>query len=51
MQPIRDAWTTLRRWFQRSGPEPPDDPYAYVGAPRKPRSPVRSASVAERPEP
>jgi hypothetical protein len=30
-------------------PEPPghpDDPYALVGAPKKPRTPLRSAAVA-----
>jgi hypothetical protein len=32
-------------------PESPDDPYAYVGAPKKPRPPVRSASAAVHPEP
>ena len=26
-------------------PEPPGDPYAYVGAPKKPRLPQRSASA------
>ena len=31
-------------------PEPPDDPYAYVGAPKKPRLPQRSASAAAEPE-
>jgi len=35
----------------RGKPEPPDDPYAYVTAPRKPRPPYRSAAaVADRPE-
>lgn len=27
--------------------EPPEDPYAYVGAPKKPRLPQRSAAAAE----
>jgi len=37
----------------KSKPEPeaepgsPDDPYAYVGAPKRPRSPNRSAAAAE----
>lgn len=26
-------------------PEPPEDPYAYVGAPKKPRMPRLSASA------
>jgi hypothetical protein len=37
----------LKRLFQRHDPEPPEDPYAYVGAPKKPRPPSRSAAVAE----
>jgi hypothetical protein len=28
----------------------PDDPYALVGAPKKPRPPVRSAAAAVRPD-
>ena len=37
-------WAKLRR---RTGPEgSPDDPYAYVGAPKKPKLPGRSASAA-----
>jgi len=32
-------------------PEPPEDPYAYVTVPKKPRPPYRSAAaVADRPE-
>lgn len=32
-------------------PEPPEDPYSYVTARKKPRSPHRSAAaVADRPE-
>jgi hypothetical protein len=35
----------------RKEPEAPEDPYAYVTAPRKPRTPNRSAAaVAEWPE-
>jgi hypothetical protein len=43
-------------WIRGAGrkePEPgsPEDPYAYVAAPRKPRpSPRRAAAVAELPE-
>lgn len=40
----------FRRWFQHRGPEGPDDPYALVTAPKKPRPPHRSAAVAEHPE-
>jgi hypothetical protein len=36
----------VRRFFRR-GPESPDDPYALVGAPTKPRLPHRSAAAAE----
>ena len=36
----------VRRFFKRE-PEPPEDPYAMVGAPRKPRLPHRSAAAAE----
>jgi hypothetical protein len=30
----------------RKGPEHPDDPYALVGAPKKPRTPLRSDAAA-----
>ena len=30
----------------RKEPEHPDDPYALVGAPKKPRTPLRSAAAA-----
>ena len=40
----------LKKWI-KSEPEPepgsPEDPYAYVGAPKKPRPPNRSAAAAE----
>jgi hypothetical protein len=38
----------FRRFFKRE-PDPgsPDDPYALVGAPKKPRPPHRSAAAAE----
>jgi hypothetical protein len=36
----------IRRFLKRE-PEPPDDPYSYVGAPTKPRPPHRSAAAAE----
>jgi len=39
----------IKRWFTRR-PESPDDPYALVTAPTKPRPPHRRASVAELPE-
>jgi hypothetical protein len=41
----------VKRWFQRPRPELPEDPYAMVTAPKKPRLPGRSAAaVAEIPE-
>jgi alkanesulfonate monooxygenase SsuD/methylene tetrahydromethanopterin reductase-like flavin-dependent oxidoreductase (luciferase family) len=36
----------LKRLFRRE-PESPDDPYALVGAPKKPRPPHRSAGAAQ----
>ena len=35
----------LKRKLRRE-PEPPEDPYSYVGAPKKPRLPGRSAGAA-----
>ncbi|HEY1220247.1 MAG: hypothetical protein ABSE42_04150 [Bryobacteraceae bacterium] len=46
---IRDTWTALKRWFRRAEPETPEDPYAYVGAPKKPRTPRRSAAAKAEP--
>ncbi|MGA2114057.1 MAG: hypothetical protein ABSH56_04835 [Bryobacteraceae bacterium] len=40
----------IRRFFKRRQLEPPEDPYAYVGAPKKPRPPYRSAAAAAEPE-
>jgi hypothetical protein len=42
---IRKSLKKIWRFFKRQ-PEPPDDPYALVGAPRKPRLPQRSRSAA-----
>jgi hypothetical protein len=48
---IRAALDTLKRLFWRKKPEQPEDPYAYVTAPKGPRNPSRSAAaVADRPE-
>jgi hypothetical protein len=41
---IRKTRQMLRRWLKMD-PEPPLDPYAWVGAPKKPRPPQRSASA------
>lgn len=44
---LRAAIHRLKRLFRRE-PESPEDPYAYVGAPKKPRPSGRSAAAAER---
>ena len=41
---------SLKRFLKRERPDPPDDPYAMVTAPKKPRPPHRSAAVADEPE-
>ena len=46
---IRKAVEAIRRLFRRERADP-DDPYALVTAPKKPRPPLRSASVADKPE-
>jgi hypothetical protein len=47
---IRALLEKLRQLF-RKDPDPPVDPYAYVGAPKKPRPSNRSAAaVMELPE-
>jgi len=40
------------KWMKRAEPEPeaPGDPYALVGAPKKPRPPLKSGAVAVHPE-
>ncbi len=44
------AIDALKRFFKRK-PNLPEDPYAYVRAPKRPRNPSRSASaVAELPD-
>jgi len=45
-KPMREWLQRIKRIFRRE-PDVPDDPYAYVGAPKKPRTPLRSASAAE----
>jgi hypothetical protein len=50
MQKRVSWWKRLKRWFSRPEPEGPDDPYAMVGAPKKPRPPLRNSRVAEEPE-
>jgi hypothetical protein len=45
-RPLHDTWKKLAGLFKRE-PESPDDPFALVGAPKKPRPPRRSAAAAE----
>jgi hypothetical protein len=46
----REWQNTVKRFF-KGEPDAPEDPYAYVTAPKKPRPPYRSAAaVADRPE-
>jgi hypothetical protein len=45
---LRELLESLKNWCRR---KPPEDPYAYVTAPKKPRPPHLSASaVAEQPD-
>jgi hypothetical protein len=47
---VREWLDTVKRFFKRK-PDAPEDPYAYVTAPKKPRPPYRSAAaVVDRPE-
>ncbi|HWZ31072.1 MAG TPA: hypothetical protein VNX18_07060 [Bryobacteraceae bacterium] len=41
---------SIRRIFRKPEPDP-DDPYALVGAPKKPRTPLRTLAAAVKPEP
>jgi hypothetical protein len=43
-RPLRELLERIRRFFRR---EPDDAPYALVGAPKMPRRPRRSGSVAQ----
>jgi len=45
MQLLEKLKAALRQVIRKE-PQDPDDPYALVGAPKKPRTPLRSASVA-----
>jgi hypothetical protein len=47
LEKIRAA---VRLHKSRREPEHPDAPYALVGAPKKPRTPLRSASAAVKPD-
>jgi hypothetical protein len=41
---LRGLIAQLKRLLRKQ-PEPPEDPYSYVGAPKKPRPPYLSASA------
>jgi hypothetical protein len=45
----RDLWEAIRRLFRKDRPLP-EDPYAYVTAPKRPPLRGRGAAVAEEPE-
>ena len=42
---LQELLNRIRRFFKRD-PESPDDPYAMVGAPKKPMPPYRKAKAA-----
>jgi len=44
---LRQLLRRIKRFLAKPSSEPPEDPYAYVGAPRKPRPPHRSSAAAE----
>jgi hypothetical protein len=44
---VRRILQWIERHLRMRGSEPPEDPYSYVGAPKKPRPPHRSAAAAE----
>jgi hypothetical protein len=41
---LHDLIEKVKRFLKKE-PEPPEDPYAMVGAPKKPRPPLRSAGA------
>jgi len=48
---IQGVWNKLMSLIGRGKTgEGPDDPYAMVGAPKKPRPPLRRSSIAVDPE-
>jgi hypothetical protein len=47
---IRGVWKKLVGLLGKGKTEDPDDPFAMVGAPKKPRPPLRHSSVAIEPE-
>jgi len=49
-RPLRRIIDAVKRLLRPERPGDPDDPYALVGAPKKPRPPLRRSSVAQEPE-
>jgi hypothetical protein len=43
---FQELWRGIKRFLKRD-PETPEDPYAFVGAPKRPRPPYRRAAAAE----
>jgi hypothetical protein len=43
---LRRFLQRIKRYLTKPEPELPEDPYAYVGAPKKPRPPHRSSASA-----
>jgi hypothetical protein len=46
LETMKAALQRIIRERPRKEPEHPDDPYALVGAPKKPRTPLRSDAAA-----
>lgn len=46
LETMKAALQRITREKPRKEPEHPDDPYALVGAPKKPRTPLRSNAAA-----
>jgi hypothetical protein len=46
LETMKAALLRISRGKPRKEPEHPDDPYALVGAPKKPRTPLRSRAAA-----
>lgn len=44
---MRRLLERIKRFLTKPAPPEPEDPYAYVGAPKKPRPPHRTAAAAE----
>ena len=47
---IRGVLNKLLGLLGKGKAEDPDDPYAMVGVPKKPRPPLRRSSIAQEPE-